>query len=97
MGSRGSALPKPFKVTFKDISQKKHFLRNAPLLKSLKCSDLRVSHDMTLYERDLNKSLLRTAYELNRNRGHENSFVFKVRGPPWNSRIVKVSKPTQFE
>lgn len=84
----------PLKVTFENLADKKNFLRTATFFQFSEFSSLKISHDMTPSEKNLNKTLLRAAYELNQ-QAPANSFVYKVRGPPWNSRIVKVSKLIQ--
>ena len=40
-------------------------------------------------DRSANKSLLEQAYEQNQEEKPTN-FAYKVRGPPWSQRIVKV-------
>ena len=95
IGSCRANSSRPLRVTFEDIRQKKQFLLKATLLKSSELSHLKVSHDMNSSERELNKALLRTAYELNK-QGFSKPFVYKLRGPPWDPRITKVTRLTQF-
>lgn len=84
--------PRPLKITFVDEMSKKEFLHATSYLGSTKFASLRVRQYMTTSQRLIIKSLLRTAYELNQKGTYP--FVYKVRGPPWNSRIVKIPRPS---
>ena len=83
---------KPVKVQFKSIWDKRKFLSNLYKLKlDEKMNSIRVAHDMCQVDRDENKKLLEKAYQQNI---HEKpkDFRYKVRGPPWEQKIVKVTQ-----
>ena len=81
---------KPIKVSFATIWEKRKFLS---LLFKLKSDEntkkIRVAHDMCLEDREENKKLLDQAYQKNITE-NPTKFRYKVRGPPWEQKIVKV-------
>lgn len=86
--------PRPMLVSFANIEEKSNFMKNirVDLMKENNAyKDIYVKHDMTLREREMATRLGREA-KLNNEQNDNNSFFYKVRGPPQNMRIVKVQK-----
>ena len=52
-------------------------------------SRISISHDMTKEEREQNKKLLTEAKKLQDE--DQGNWTYKVRGPPWDLKIVKLS------
>ena len=81
---------RPIKVCFEQLWNKRMFLSCLHKLKNNEnFSNITISHDMSKEDRLRNKELLRQAYEMNKT-NQSNDFKFKVRGPPWEMKIVKV-------
>ena len=81
---------RPMKVTFKDTWSKRKFLSSLHKLKGNdKYSNIRVSHDMCIADREENAKLLKEAHKKNTEE-KPTTFKYKVRGPPWAMKIVKV-------
>ena len=84
--------PRPLVIKLKDQSLKKPILRNANKLRTHDDSNLngiRMGHDLTLSERENSKQMY---VEAKRRQREESSpgYRFKVRGPPWDMKIVRV-------
>ena len=79
------------KVSFVDAFDKRKFLTNLSKLKDApaELTSLRIQHDLNKDERETTKRLLAAAYEKNQNEKPSN-FLYKVRGPPYALKIVKV-------
>ena len=82
---------RPMKVCFTDAFDKRKFLTNLSKLKDApsELATLRIQHDLNKDERETTKRLLTAAYEKNQNEKPSN-FLYKVRGPPYALKIVKV-------
>ena len=90
IGHKQANKPRLLKVSFLNSWDKRKFLSSLPKLKNQAIyKDLRVSHDMCLEDRLENKKLLSQAYEMNKKDNPE-GFKYKVRGPPWEMKIVKI-------
>ena len=90
LGDKRANHTRPIKVVFKQNWEKRKFLSRLYRLKvDEKFKNINVSHDMNEEERVENKKLLKEAYEMNINENNQN-FKYKVRGPPWAMKIVKV-------
>ena len=82
-------------MVFEDKKAKGVLMSN---LKRLAIADdtfkqLRVAHDMTQREREQNKKTLTEATEKNEAmdlKGQSGKFIFMVKGPPWDRKVVKV-------
>lgn len=87
--------PRPLKVVFKTVDSKKSLMKNLSKLKSTNSSSIfhkiSVTHDMTLAEREMNKSKVEEARDRAR-LDDSGNFTFVVRGPPWDRRVVKLPK-----
>ena len=81
---------RPIKVTFPTSWEKRKFLTSLRKLKDSPYEKLHVAHDMSQEDRDRNKALLDEAYQLNQDLVKPSNFRYKVRGPPWAQKIVKV-------
>ena len=88
--SKNKEHERPLKVSFHQSFDKRKFLSSLYKLKSdSKFDEIRVSHDMCEADRAENGRLLQEAYQ--RNQKIKNAgYKWKVRGPPWALRIVKV-------
>ena len=86
-----TAGPRPMKIVFDDAKSKAIFMSNLRNLSTAeaKYKGVSVVHDMTMKERQLNKEQIRMAKE--KNDGNESGdFIYLVRGPPWDRKIVSV-------
>ena len=54
-------------------------------------SDISMHHDMTKTEREWTKHLVDKAREMNKQE-HMGEWFYKVRGPPWERKILKIWK-----
>ena len=90
LGAKNSDHQRPLKVSFQESWDKRKFLAKLYKLKlDKKFEGVRVAHDMCEDDRLENKRLLEEAY--NRNQKEKpTDFKYKVRGPPWALKIVKV-------
>ena len=90
LGAKTSDHQRPLKVSFQESWDKRKFLAKLYKLKlDKKFERVRVAHDMCEDDRLENKRLLKEAYILNQ-KEQPTDFKYKVRGPPWALRIVKV-------
>ena len=81
---------RPIKVIFPTSWEKRKFLASLSRLKGSPYEKLHVAHDMNQEDRDKNKELLGEAYKLNQDKEKPSNFRYKVRGPLWAQKIVKV-------
>ena len=83
--------PRPLKVCFNNVFDKRKFLSNLYHLKNAAdpFKSVQVNHDLTDEDRSLTKQLLKEAYDKNQTEKPE-SFLYKVRGPPGAIKVVKV-------
>ena len=83
--------PRPVKVCFSTLFDKRKFLSNLYHLKQ--ATDLykkvQVNQDLTEDDRKLTKQLLKEAYNKNQSENPQDS-LYKVRGPPGAIKVVKV-------
>ena len=82
---------RPMKVCFTDAFDKRKFLASLWKLKGApaELANLRIQHDLNKDERATTSRLLTEAYEKNTNE-KPSGFLYKVRGPPYALKIVKV-------
>lgn len=91
IGRVKSGYDRPIKVSFTNSFDKRTFfssLHKMKLDKSLN-EKIRVAHDMCNQDREENKRLLKYAYDKN-NTEKPTGFRYKVRGPPWDMKVVKI-------
>ena len=85
---------RPILISLKSIAMKKNILKGAWKLsktnKELSEEHIRISNDLTKSERDHEKQLHLKAKELQENESGE--YMYRVRGPPWARKIVKLRK-----
>ena len=89
LGAKEKDKARPIKVIFSELWDKRKFLSRLSYLKTKSKHDIRVAHDMSLEDRLTNQKLLKEAYQKNL-KETPTDFRYKVRGPPWNMKIVKV-------
>jgi hypothetical protein len=53
--------------------------------------DIRISNDLTIQEREIEKKLYNEAKQLQEKESGD--FIYKVRGPPWERKVRKIPKP----
>ena len=86
---------RPLKICFGTAFDKRKFMASLRNLKNLEPESefrkVNISHDLSQEQRDETKKLLKTAYDKNQEKTDQ-SFLWKVRGPPWNLKLVKVKK-----
>ncbi|MEW8545714.1 MAG: hypothetical protein AB2693_19505 [Candidatus Thiodiazotropha sp.] len=88
---------RPVKVTCGNPEQKREVLRKVSNLKYIEDESekspfkkVSVTHDMTKSERQVNKSKLDEAKLKTANDSEAGKYIYKVRGPPWNRRTVRL-------
>ena len=88
---------RPVKVTCGNPEQKREVLRKVSNLKYVEedsawnfFKKVSVTHDMTKTERRVNKSKLNEAKLKTANDSESGKYIYKVRGPPWNRRTVRL-------
>ena len=83
---------RPVLVNFGSLEQKLQIFRQASKLKNAgpKLSSIKVSNDLTKSERENEKKLFLQAKQLEEKSLGESRF--RVRGPPWARKVVKLSK-----
>ena len=83
---------RPMIVKLKEQTSKRQILVNANKIHDSKDDSLkpvRMSHDLTLKERETAKHLHQEA-KRRENQDTSGGFKYKVRGPPWDMRIVRI-------
>ena len=97
IGARSKNKDRPIKVTCVNPEQKREVMPKVANLKyipegSAQESFKKVSatHDMSKAERQVNKLKLSEAKLKTANDNQDGKFVYKVRGPPWNRRTVRL-------
>ena len=88
---------RPIKVTCVNPEQKREVMRKVANLKYIpeglaqeSFKKVSVTHDMSKAERQVNKLKLSEAKLKTANDNQDGKFVYKVRGPPWNRRTVRL-------
>ena len=88
---------RPLKVMFGTAFEKRKFMASLRKLNGLDEENpfkkVSINHDLSPDQRDSVKKLLSTAYERNKD-NTDADFLWKVRGPPWNQQLVKITKKT---
>ena len=81
---------RPIIISFTDSWDKRKFLSSLYKLRlNESYNKITVAHDMCEADRAENKRLLKQAYQKNLDE-KTTTFKYKVRGPPWNLKIIKV-------
>ena len=96
---------RPIKVTCVNPKQKREVMQKVANLKYIPEGSAQesfkkvcVTHDMSKAERQVNKLKLSEAKLKTANDNQDGKFVYKVRGPPWNRRTVRLCvKPSAGE
>ncbi|VDI18485.1 Hypothetical predicted protein [Mytilus galloprovincialis] len=82
---------RPLLVHLKSIDSKLTLFRNMHYIRSYpKYQKVNVSNDLTKSEREEEKRLWAEAKKLQEN--NSGDFLFKVRGPPWARKVVKIKR-----
>ena len=91
LGKKGSN-PRPLLIQFANDEKKKMLFKNLKLLQNApdKYRKMSVKNDLTEKQRKREKELREEAKKMENESSGESSF--KVRGPPWARKIVKVEK-----
>ncbi|XP_033729737.1 uncharacterized protein LOC117318912 [Pecten maximus] len=84
---------RPILVSFGTTDHKKCFFRNiSELQKHDKYKSNKISNDLTKNEREKEASLREEAKRMSQEQSQSGKYVFRVRGPPWNRKIVRQTK-----
>ena len=86
---------RPLLLEFKDEKKRSLILRRAAKLKDSDHQHISITHDMTPNEREQLKKLREEAKQKQESEGGR--WLYKVRGPPWALRIVKIEKKEEKE
>ena len=90
LGAKREKHIRPIKVSFQQSWDKRKLLSNLYKLKlDKKFDNIRIAHDMTEEDRAENKRLLDQAYQMNKEE-KPTEYRYKVRGPPWAMKTIKV-------
>ncbi|KAK3091380.1 hypothetical protein FSP39_019430 [Pinctada imbricata] len=93
LGKFNSEKPQcPLLVSFATKDKKVEFFRGGGQLRNKEAyKEIRIANDLTRTERENEKKLFSKAKELNETCSGE--YSFRVKGPPWARRVVKVKAP----
>ncbi len=85
--------PRPLKVIFNQVEEKKDFMSLLPKLKDAeeRFRKISVTSDYSIEERQKIQDKVKEAAEMTENEESKN-WVYKVRGPPWNLQIRKFKR-----
>ena len=83
---------RPILVTLENPEMKATIFKKISNLNETKYSDIRVANDLSAKERENEKKLYEEAQR--KNTMVSGDYHFKVRGPPWARRVVRVKKIT---
>lgn len=86
-------MKRPLLITLKRPEKKRELFRMAAKLKDTKYNDVRVSNDLTKTEREKERELFNVAKNM-QDQDQSGNFLYKVRGPPWARKVVKIKKST---
>lgn len=86
--------PRPLKVTLKNKEDVQKVMANLTKLKDAeeKFRRISVTKDLTQEERAQIKQKVEEARQKEKNESEGGLWTFKVRGPPWNLRIIRMKK-----
>ena len=93
LGAKMSDKKRPILLCLKEYSTKEKIFANLPRLKPSIHNHLSFNHDMTLRERDEFKKLIEEAKR--KEAESMGKIKYRVRGPPWNRKIVEM--PVQIQ
>ncbi len=96
LGKKEEGKTRPMKITLNNNAEKRKIMSRLFRLRDAedKYKNISIQHDMSQEERETTKKLLAMAKEKNEAETSQN-FVYKVRGPPWDQRLVKLKKNQQ--
>ena len=85
--------PRPVKIMLENNEDKTEIMKNLTKLKNAeeKFKNVSVTHDLTDEQIKIRKEKIDQAGEMTKN-DESGQFFYKVRGPPWNLRIIRVKK-----
>lgn len=92
LGEKEADKPRPLLMEFHNLTQKNIIMKKAVNLHGSEYEHLSIKYDMTVLEREHKKKLTEEAKR--RNDESEGKWQYRVRGPPWDLRIVKTRKIT---
>ena len=93
LGKRSPNKPRPLLVEFKDEEKKTNLMSNLSNLSKAPdaIKKISVQHDLTKKQRDEEKEIRERAKKMEAD-DESGEFNYRVRGPPWARRIVKMKK-----
>ncbi len=99
LGKRDPEKNRPMKVILKDKEDKPRIMTRLRKLKDAeeKFKNISVTHDLSQEERDHIKEKVEEAKDKEKNFSEGGLYIFRVRGPPWNPRIVKMMNTAAAE
>lgn len=94
----GAQKVRPLLVTFTNSQVKKEIFKNVKDIRDLeeKFKNLSVSNDLTKKQREENRKLVAEAKQKEEEEGQGGRYKFKVKGPPWARKVVKISNERQW-
>ena len=84
-------MKRPLLLTLRKPEKKRELFKKAEGMKGTKFNDVRISNDLTKAERDKERELFNSAKRM-QEQDHSGNFLYKVRGPPWARKVVKIKK-----
>ena len=86
--------PRPLLINLREPEMKRPIFRNLYKLKNTEFEKIKFKHDETPAQRE---ELKRMNQEVMANNDSSKNFKYRIRGPPWNRRIVTVKINTDLE
>ena len=91
LGKKNPEAERPLRVILRESTKKDEVFRNIRKLGESEYKDISIKNDLTKLERAEDKKLVAEAKTMQEN-DPSGDWKFKVRGPPWNRKIVRLSK-----
>lgn len=92
LGKKEDGHTRPMLTKLVDNNKKREILRNLHKLKDNtdeRLNKVKMNHDLTIKEREQSKELQQEAKK-KREQDKSGEFTYKVRGPPWDMKILKI-------
>ena len=89
-------VPRPLKIVLRGYDKKQEIFKNLGKLKGTDHKSLAFRDDMTALEREHQNRLVKEAQEREK-KDESGRWIYRVRGPPWDKKIVKIDRNEKAE
>ena len=93
-GEKNQEKPRPLWFSLSSENAKRSVFSKLAKLQDSEYDSISINHDMTKIEREQKNKLTEEAKQLEKS-DKEGKFRYRVRGPPWDMKIVKIPKKTE--